>query len=165
MDDMNNECVYLLIHSYSFYGYDENKILGIYTSKENASDAIKRYRCLDGFKEYPEECFCIKEYILDKDMDWNGGFVSTDLIEEEFKKLTICFNEWLGINKTAEQAWENDEYYNAICDVNTEIYNATNVSDLAEKIEQIWKKRFKIEKNHDEYIKIAEKIKDEIKGL
>ena len=151
------EKVYLLIHSYSCDEYDETKILGVYATRENANDAIKRYRDLDGFREYPKECFYISEYILDKDMNWNEGFVSTDVIEEDFRKLTMCFNEWLGINKTPEEAWENDEYYNAICDVNVHIHKTKNIGELAEAIEQTWKRRFEIEKQHNEYIEIAKK--------
>lgn len=71
------ECVYLLQHTYS-YGeqseYEENKIIGIYSSRDNAEKELKKYLKLPGFNEYDSSCFSIDEYIVDKG-EWNEGFV------------------------------------------------------------------------------------------
>lgn len=68
--------VYLLQHIYQ-YGkngeHDEIKTLGIYTSSEEAENAIKSYKKLDGFRNYSDECFCIDKFELNKG-EWTDGF-------------------------------------------------------------------------------------------
>lgn len=71
------KCVYELTH---FYDYGENmeytksRVLGIFSTKEEAENAIKMYSKLKGFRDYPMECFNIDKYILDK-MCWAEGFI------------------------------------------------------------------------------------------
>ena len=73
-----NENVYLLRHTYEYGDENEHettKNLGIYTTEEKANEAIKRFMSLEGFKNYPIECFVVEEYLLDKDMWWTEGFI------------------------------------------------------------------------------------------
>ena len=65
--------VYLLQHSYELdNGYDETKILGIFSSKQKAKEVLAEYKQLPGFKEKPNN-FLIDEYELDK-KNWIEGF-------------------------------------------------------------------------------------------
>lgn len=87
--------MYLLYHLYE-YGEnnenEENKILGIYSSEQEAFEAIERYYKLDGLKKHPKECFGVDEYKVDVDAGWKEGFVSSDDLEQDFETLTnICF--------------------------------------------------------------------------
>lgn len=69
--------VFLLQHSYLLDRVSdiyETKILGIYSSEQVATDAISRYRKLDGFKLHPDD-FYIDKYEVDKD-GWTEGFIS-----------------------------------------------------------------------------------------
>lgn len=72
------EYVYLLRHTYE-YGeeneHEETKIIGIYSTREKAEDVVKKFKLLPGFKDYPEECFVICEYKIDKDKEWTEGFI------------------------------------------------------------------------------------------
>ena len=71
--------VYLLRHTYEYgeeLDHETTKELGIYSSLEKAEEAKKRYSPLEGFRDYPEECFFICEYQLDKDSEWSDGFFS-----------------------------------------------------------------------------------------
>jgi homoserine kinase type II len=53
---------------------EDEKIIGIYSTKENAEKTIEKYKKKDlpGFKDYPDS-FYIDEYELDKD-HWTEGF-------------------------------------------------------------------------------------------
>jgi hypothetical protein len=55
-------------------GYDDFKIIGIYSSSEAAHDGINRARKLAGFQDEPD-CFSIDAYTVDED-NWTDGFVS-----------------------------------------------------------------------------------------
>lgn len=69
------EKVYLLMHSYvqdESDFEDHSKIVGIYSSRENAQLAIERMQSLPGFSDYPEG-FSIDPYKLDED-HWTEGF-------------------------------------------------------------------------------------------
>lgn len=54
-------------------GYDDVKLIGVYSTQELAEAVVERYKKLPGFSEYPEG-FCISGYELDKD-HWTEGFV------------------------------------------------------------------------------------------
>lgn len=74
--------VYLLQHSYEYEIYkdvktDETKIIGIYSSKEKAEEVKKQFKIKQGFDRFPEDCFYIDAYELDKD-NWIEGFVTWD---------------------------------------------------------------------------------------
>ena len=112
--------MYLLYHQYEYGENNENeeiKTLGIYSSEQEAFKAIERYCKLEGFKKYPKECFVVDEYNVNVDTGWKEGFVNSNDLEQNFEALTTCFNEWLCNNKSAHESWENDVYYNALCDV------------------------------------------------
>lgn len=66
-----------------FYGTEEDqelvdryKIIGIYSSEEEANKAIERASKLPGFKEHVDG-FGIGVYVLDFDY-WSDGFVTVD---------------------------------------------------------------------------------------
>lgn len=59
-------------------GYDDEKIIGAYSTRERAQASLERHRSLPGFRDYPDG-FEISEYELDTD-DWNEGFL--DLTQE-----------------------------------------------------------------------------------
>jgi len=67
--------VFVLQHVHSFdQGEEDVKLIGVYSSRDNAQNAIKRLRESPGFCENPDG-FCIDEYQLDKDQ-WVEGFVT-----------------------------------------------------------------------------------------
>ena len=55
-------------------GYDNIKLLGVYSTQDLAEAAVERYRQLPGFTEHAAG-FDISGYELDKDSDWTEGFV------------------------------------------------------------------------------------------
>lgn len=134
------EKVYILQHIYE-YGedneYAEEKMLGIYSSEKKASEAIERYIQLEGFRDYPRECFCISKYSVDKD-SWIGGFVSGETMIQEFEEFTDCLNQWIGINISPRVSWEDDAYYQVLCQIDEKRYNTNDVMELAGFIQQVW---------------------------
>lgn len=74
--------VYLLQHCYEYEVVEdiskENiKIIGIYSSRERAEQAIERYKLKEGFNRFPVDCFYIDGYELDQD-HWKDGFITYD---------------------------------------------------------------------------------------
>lgn len=68
--------VYVLSHSYNFgenMEYRESKMLGVYSSEKSAKNAIDKYLVLEGFRDYPIDCFCVTKYRLGE-MHWTDGF-------------------------------------------------------------------------------------------
>jgi len=66
--------VFVLFHSYeNDDGYDEEKMIGVYSSEEKAKETIEKLKNVEGFCDYPVDCFGIDEYEIDKD-HWVGGF-------------------------------------------------------------------------------------------
>ncbi len=53
------------------YG-DDAKLVGVYSSRVSASEAIERLKDLLGFRDHPEG-FHVDEYQVDKDQ-WTEGF-------------------------------------------------------------------------------------------
>lgn len=53
---------------------DDVKLLGVYSSRENAVARIERAKRLDGFRDEPE-CFFVGEFGLDED-EWTEGFIT-----------------------------------------------------------------------------------------
>lgn len=64
--------VYLLQHSYFWNDVEETKIIGVYSSRENAEKVVECYKFLPGFSDYKDE-FVIDEYIVDEN-NWEDGF-------------------------------------------------------------------------------------------
>ena len=66
--------VFLLQHSYTINEVEETKIIGIFSSRENAEQCIEKNKTLPGFREYPDS-FYLDEYEVDK-LQWKEGFHS-----------------------------------------------------------------------------------------
>ncbi len=76
--------VFVLQHMHSVADDEEVKLVGVYSSRENAESAVARLRDLPGFRDHPQivdygseggDGFVIDEYTLDSD-HWAEGFVS-----------------------------------------------------------------------------------------
>ena len=161
------EKVYLLQHSYEInyegISFNNTKIIGIYSTKEKAEDVVQRYKNIQGFNKYPISCFYIDEYQLDENQ-WTEGFVGSDELHEDFKSLTLLINKWLGIQKPVEESWEDNNYYQALCEVNNKVYLVKDAEGLAEYISSVWTDRFKEDpKTPDQCIDVAEKILNSLK--
>jgi len=74
--------------------------------------------------------------------------------------LTNCFNDWLNIYTSPEESWENERFYNALCDVYQKAYKINDIGELARCIQDIWLTRLNDNsKNLDDYITLATNIK------
>ena len=74
--------IYLLQHSYEIEIHDdlkvdETKVIGIYSTYENADRVKEKLKVRKGFNRFSEDCFYIDEYELDQD-NWTDGFVTWD---------------------------------------------------------------------------------------
>ena len=83
--------VFLLEHTYE-EGYEdieswETKTLGIFSSREEADQAIQFYKMQPGFKDHPDDCFNVDEYELNK-KEWTAGFVTVEGIQERKEPKT-----------------------------------------------------------------------------
>ncbi|MFM7852548.1 MAG: SPOR domain-containing protein [Flammeovirgaceae bacterium] len=72
---MDNKYVFLLQHAYEIDGEDEIKLIGVFSSEENAQKAIDNLKGQKGFNKFPESCFNLDKILLD-DCKWQGGFIS-----------------------------------------------------------------------------------------
>jgi hypothetical protein len=69
--------VFLLWHVHQFDdGREDEKLIGAYSSKQDARDAQERLSAQPGFRDHTEG-FGISEYDLGKD-DWTEGFVTVE---------------------------------------------------------------------------------------
>ena len=104
--------VYVLMHTYE-YGQDNEhestKLLGVYSSKKQANEAVKRYRALDGFKKYPLSCFAVNECVLGVDYEWTDGFMTWEEIEEYQAQNNICRGDEYKKSIFEDVDTENDE--------------------------------------------------------
>ena len=67
--------VFPLWHVHEFFAQEDDvKLIGIYSSREQAQLAAERAKSLPGFRDHPER-FQISEYELDRD-HWLEGFVT-----------------------------------------------------------------------------------------
>ncbi len=96
--------VFILYHSYELDGHDETKLIGVYSTNEQAEFAITRLKDKNGFK-YRPEAFEISEYELDKD-HWTEGFATMINIQVKRKdnSWTTVQAECLPNNRY--QIWE-----------------------------------------------------------
>ena len=81
--------IYVLHHTYA-YGlnklYLETKMLGVFDNREEAEKNIDYYHSLEGFNEYPRECFKCVEFEIDKNQYWQTGFEKRrEILEKEYK--------------------------------------------------------------------------------
>lgn len=75
--DNKNRTVYLLWHTHTLENtdQDDDKLPGVYSTKEYAEGKIKtKYRKLPGFTDNEGE-FAIDQYVIDEDQ-WNEDFIS-----------------------------------------------------------------------------------------
>ena len=68
--------VYILWHVHNVDSRDDEKLIGIYRSEEDAKAAIERLKVKPGFKE-TQDGFSIHKYSLNQD-SWEEGFVRAD---------------------------------------------------------------------------------------
>lgn len=67
--------VFLVTHSHELSGgAEDEKLIGVYSSKENADAAVIRATGLPGFREHPDG-FQVDAYVIDADY-WTEGFVT-----------------------------------------------------------------------------------------
>lgn len=66
--------VFIVQHSYDLDGCEETKLIGVYTTRQAADDAIRRLAVAPGFRDHPTD-FNIDEFRLDAD-HWSEGFVT-----------------------------------------------------------------------------------------
>ena len=82
--------VYVFQHTYA-YGlnklYLETKMIGVFDTKEEVEKSIDFYHSLEGFEDYPRECFKCIELEIDKNQYWQTGF------EERRKELERAYKE------------------------------------------------------------------------
>lgn len=52
----------------------ESKRVGFFETKEQCVELIRKYKNYNGFKEYPEACFKIFEYVIGKEY-WRDDFL------------------------------------------------------------------------------------------
>ena len=81
--------VYVFQHTFA-YGlnklYLDTKMLGLFDNKEKAEENIDFYHSLEGFEEYPRECFECIELEIDKNQYWQTGFEERrEILEKEYK--------------------------------------------------------------------------------
>ena len=71
--------VYVLWHVHTleddYCEHDDEKLIGIYSTKEKAETAIEGHKDLEGFRDCPSECFEIDEYEVDQ-TGWTEGFTT-----------------------------------------------------------------------------------------
>ena len=67
--------VFVLQHVHTTdVGAEDVKFVGVYSSRQNAQEAVSRLASMPGFSEAPDE-FSIDEYRVDRDQ-WSEGFVT-----------------------------------------------------------------------------------------
>jgi homoserine kinase type II len=77
MDDQKTGSVFLLWHTRELEDdIEENKLIGVYDSREKAQAAQARVCDKPGFRDYPDG-FLIDEAVLNRD-EWTDGFVTRD---------------------------------------------------------------------------------------
>ena len=75
---MTATVIYVLEHVYKRRdGEYEEKLLGSYSSRAKAQQAIKRYKKLPGFRQHPDS-FMVFESALDQDTGWIQGFFTAN---------------------------------------------------------------------------------------
>lgn len=69
--------VFVLQHVHELEGGDEDvKLIGVYSTREQAFSAVERLRSLPGFCDEPSG-FNVDEYSLDQDQ-WTEGYVTVN---------------------------------------------------------------------------------------
>ena len=66
--------VYTLDHVYEIDDAEIIKFIGVFSTIENAQNAIASLKNQSGFRDLPEDCFQISENIIDN-IGWKEGFI------------------------------------------------------------------------------------------
>lgn len=69
------EDVFILQHVYQVGNTEEVKFIGVYSSLDEAKNAISRLKNKPGFKDYPDSCFVVDRHTINKD-SWEEGFTT-----------------------------------------------------------------------------------------
>ena len=68
------DSVFILWHSHDTDGDSDDKLIGVYRTRDDAEAAIGRMKDKPGFRDAPEG-FLIDEYVLGEDQ-WTEGYTS-----------------------------------------------------------------------------------------
>ena len=76
--------VFVLQHSYDYtiptnegdIVVEETKMLGIFSTEAFGKQAIIHYKAQAGFRDYPDSCFYLDEYVIDEMKYWLDGFIT-----------------------------------------------------------------------------------------
>ncbi|GEM_PF-248116 len=99
--------VFILHHSYEIGEYDETKLIGAYSTREQAELAIIRLKSKNGFRDRPD-AFEISEYELDKD-NWTEGFAKMTTIQVKSKDDVWMTVQAECLPNNRYQIWELQE--------------------------------------------------------
>jgi hypothetical protein len=80
-------------------GEDEVKMIGVYSTRENAESAVERLRLQPGFRDTPN-CFFIDDYTVDQTY-WTEGYVTTD----------VDYPSWVNTQKVVTPSKEKCEHF------------------------------------------------------
>ena len=88
--------IYLLWHTYEPTNdsgtHDEDKLIGVFSSKQKANEAISVLKDKDGFRDHPISCFMTVKYEVDKISNWSEG---VDTVHWYERKNTV--NKFLSL--------------------------------------------------------------------
>lgn len=98
------ETVFILHHSYELEECEETKLIGAYSTREQAELAINRLKYKNGFK-YRPDAFVISEYELDQD-NWTEGFATMTTIQVKSKDDTWITVQAECLPNNSYQIWE-----------------------------------------------------------
>lgn len=96
--------IFILHHSYELDELEETKLIGVYSTNEQAELAINRLKDKNGFKDRPD-AFEISEYELDTD-NWTEGFASMINIQVKRKDNTWTTVQAECLPNNRYQIWE-----------------------------------------------------------
>ncbi len=85
MNKTESKAVYALWHSYELVDgdgpRDEDKLIGIFSTRENAQNTIELLKNKEGFRDHPVSCFSIDPMKLDR-IGWADGFTTVRWTEQ-----------------------------------------------------------------------------------
>lgn len=81
--ETDKNIIFLLQHGYAYTDKEgieceETRILGIYSTWKKGISAKQYYKTLPGFKDLPNNCFYLGDYLLNEPTIWGGGFVTNE---------------------------------------------------------------------------------------
>ncbi|MBQ2264214.1 MAG: hypothetical protein II341_02325 [Oscillospiraceae bacterium] len=157
--------VWLLMHSYEQFGIGDDKVLGIYETQELAEEAKRHFQVQQGFADYPTHCFCITEYQLNQAAGWHTGFFrwgDSDTYYTAFVQMTQRLNQWLSIDKTPAESWEDAGYYEALTEISWKLRNTDDPEEFAAFIHHILVSCAEMYRPPQDCLAIAEQLLSEV---